>query len=325
MMFFKTFGFILAIWLTSAPLVNVSAKQYESNLMGAAVEHRNFSLYAHQMDAALQHKLARLLPHLPLHDGAFIIDVGSGTGALAAAIARKNSGLTVLAIDIQLQMLALAQSRYSAIENLHFELGCSNKPYGKDADAVIMAAVLHEIYSYNEDSLAAGKNALEVAYQTLKEGGRIIIKDFARPEDDTRPVRFYHTKSDLEGRYSFADFAAAFRDLNRSVPVGVFESTEDYESVETDMASAYDYMFRKDYTEDWHAEIKEHYGFVKPSHLVRILEDIGFIVDSVEVFDNEWILDQRIRGKVWLKDVKTGEDHPVPKYDMVIVGCKQKK
>ncbi len=326
-MFLRTVSFALILWLALAPSVNVSAVnfsagQYESSLMEAAAEHRDFSLYTSQMDAALQHKLSRLLPYLPLYDGAFIIDVGSGTGAVAAAIARENPGLMVQGIDIQPPMIAHAQSRYSAIENLHFEQGSSNKPYGVNADAVIMASVLHEIYSYNEDSLAAVKNALEHAYQALKKGGRIIIKDFARPEDGTRRVRFYHAKSDVKDRHCFAEFALGFWQLNRPVPIDLYKCTEDYESFETDMASAYDYMFRKDYTEDWHAEIKEHYGFIHPRKLIFMLNDVGFKVHVAKFFDNEWILEHRIRGKVWLKDVKTGEDIPIPKYDMVIVAYK---
>lgn len=95
------------------------------------------------------------------------------------------------------------------------------------------------------------------------------------------------------------------------------------QSCETDLGSAYEYMFRKDFHQNWQAELKERFGFWTEAEAVAQLSQAGFKVERHEKIKNEWIETNRLKGKVALYDNKTGEKIDYPDYQIILVGKKR--
>ncbi len=122
-------------------------------------------------------RLARqVLDGLP--GGARIADVGAGTGTLAIAIAAAVPSATVVGVDGDPQVLALARAKQgaAAVEwkpGLAAELPLADS----SCDRVVMSLVLHHLD-------AGGKRAaLAEAHRVLREGGRLHIADWGKPQD----------------------------------------------------------------------------------------------------------------------------------------------
>jgi len=93
-----------------------------------------------------------------------ILDVGCGTGQLAAQIA--ESGATVLGTDASAEMVANARATYP---NLNFEVVDGTKlPYHEKFDAIFSNATFHWIE--NQNALVEG------LFKSLKTGGRLVAE-----------------------------------------------------------------------------------------------------------------------------------------------------
>ncbi len=289
-----------------------------------AAKSRDFSVYSDLLDAAMESKKARIMRFLRIRPGVKIIDVGTGTGTLAAAIALENRSIEVIGIDIQKEMIDIAKSKYRGIPNLQFKQGYAGQNYNSngDADAVVMATVQHEIYSYSGDSYHAIDASLAVANRSLKQSGIIVIKDFVKPYNSRKVIHLVHKKDDLTEINSFAKFAAGFRRYGRPVTYKVIAETESTLTIKTDLASAYEYIFRKDYQQNWQAELAEQYGFISLEGMKQRLEKAGFRIKHATTSENKWITENRIKNKVWLVDPSTGKQVDIPDYDMLVVAEK---
>jgi precorrin-6B methylase 2 len=110
-----------------------------------------------------------------------MLDVGSGTGLIAAAEARRSRHSSVIAIDSAPGMLAAAQRLYGSCPNLHFRNGDADQVHSASATTVVLSSVLHEVFSYSGGSGEAVARVLRAAWRSLRPGGRLIIRDFIGP------------------------------------------------------------------------------------------------------------------------------------------------
>lgn len=110
---------------------------------------------------------------LDLADGACVLDVGCGAGAIARAFARRGGGVRVLGIDRSPAFIDAAR-RFAADEGLsglEFEVG--------DAQALSLgdrrfdAVVAHTLISHAADPAAV----LAEARKALKPDGRLVVFD----------------------------------------------------------------------------------------------------------------------------------------------------
>jgi release factor glutamine methyltransferase len=135
-----------------------------------------------------------------------IVDLGTGSGAVALAIARERPLCQVVATDISTDALAVARlnARELAIPNVEFVAGhwiepiagrtfdlvISNPPYVASADPHL-AALRHEPTS----ALAAGADGLDAireiaatAMSVLKPGGDLLIEHGADQADSVAAI-----------------------------------------------------------------------------------------------------------------------------------------
>jgi ubiquinone/menaquinone biosynthesis C-methylase UbiE len=113
-----------------------------------------------------------------LDDGDVVVDVGCGTATLAIDLAARRSGVRVIGVDGDPQILRLARAKPGA-ERVELREGDATAlPLEDDsAAAVVCALLLHHL-------LPASKSAaLREARRVLRPGGILHIADWGRPAD----------------------------------------------------------------------------------------------------------------------------------------------
>lgn len=131
-----------------------------------------------------------VLPQLGLKPGMTVCDMGCGNGFYALEMAKRVAPGTVLAVDIQQEMLHLLKLRAeeAKVENIKPLLGTAVDPQLAPAscDLVLMADVYHE-FSHPKQMLTAIR-------KSLKPGGQIALLEY-REEDPRVPIKPEHKMS----------------------------------------------------------------------------------------------------------------------------------
>ena len=166
----------------------------------------------------------RALEHLEGFDAPEVLDVGTGTGAIALAIADEHPGARVTAIDVSSDALALARENLDLVgidgrvrlvehdltEGLgrdRFDLVVSNPPYVEPED---IEALQPEVRDWEPRIALLAHGATEAvaraATEALRPGGWIVLeiaeKQAVRLEHLLRDLGYEELKvsSDLAGR-----------------------------------------------------------------------------------------------------------------------------
>jgi len=125
----------------------------------------------------------RVLAALP--QGGVVADVGCGTGTFAIALAATRPDATVIGIDGDEQVLALARAKPRA-QRVDWRRGVAGELDMADAaaDAVVMSLLLHHLEP------EAKRAALEDARRVLRLGGTLHVADWGRPHDPLMRAAF---------------------------------------------------------------------------------------------------------------------------------------
>lgn len=302
-----------------------------------ANEHRDYSIYIRSMDAALEAKARSLFPHFQVEEGDIMVDAGSGTGALAELAAREFRGARVYALDISHELQERAQEGKALTELVYGDAGEQNFPTNF-VQVKYYATSGHEIESFGGPGRM--RHALEHTFLELKPGGQVIIRDFAKPSR-TEPIFMkiisrvgidqvppgIKTEDIDYNTLSTSALLDRFQKEFRGGGVFSFErvTIDGEEYIKIDPEWAHEFYLRKDYTANWRQEIKEKYTYWTPEEAKQILEDLGYENVRVIPDPNEWILKQRLEGKIKLYEmIPEGElQHlPFPMTHMVVIGEK---
>jgi SAM-dependent methyltransferase len=131
-----------------------------------------------------------------------IADVGAGTGTFAIGLAVAAPASTVVAIDGDPEVLALAQDKDGAAA-VEWKQGLAGKLPLADGgyDRVAMSLLLHHLD-------ADGKHAaLAEAHRVLRPGGRLHIADWGKPQDPLMRAALF-TLAIFDGFDGIRDHAA---------------------------------------------------------------------------------------------------------------------
>ena len=119
-----------------------------------------------------------------------VLDIGCGTGAITAGIAKVVAGGEVVGLDSDTDNLTAARERYADIPNLRFESGdVLSLPYSSQFDVANAARTLQWI--------AGPARAIAKMKLAAKPGGRVIALDYNHADNRWEPglprefARFY--------------------------------------------------------------------------------------------------------------------------------------
>jgi len=125
-------------------------------------------------------------------DGPIVVDLGSGSGAIALSIAHEHPGARVTAVDVSADALALARENAArtglAVELLEhdareglpggpYDLVVSNPPYVEPED---LPALMPDVREYEPHVALVGRGATEAvvraAQDALRPGGWLVVE-----------------------------------------------------------------------------------------------------------------------------------------------------
>lgn len=155
---------------------------------------------------------SRAIEALQLRPDAVIADIGAGSGYHAFRIAPKVPMGSVIAVDIQQEMLDFITKRSEelGVTNVKPHLGAIDdlKLPPASLDAAWMVDAYHE-FSHPQEMLAS-------LYKAMKPGGRVFLLEF-RAEDPRVPIKPLHKMTEAQARLEFE--SAGFRFVSNLRPL----------------------------------------------------------------------------------------------------------
>jgi SAM-dependent methyltransferase len=156
--YLQPFHSVLGGWLSELAALN------DRLAMEAVLEN------AHpRKSLGVREELAQLFPE----QAKTIIDLGSGTGDTAAAIARRLPHAKIIALDASPFMIIVGRRQNQDVHNLHWQYGLAENTElpNNSVDAINISYVLHECPDLVK------KQILTECWRILKPDGKIVITD----------------------------------------------------------------------------------------------------------------------------------------------------
>ena len=314
---------LLSLFLISSVEAGKFSDLMESNLAGAASK-RDYHLYARSMDETIRKKFelfASWLPSSAQEAPLTLVDVGTGPGTLAYQIACHYTVCNVYGVDLSETMIQKAKSAFQRPNLTYLRVNAADLEL-RDVDAMIYSSIFHEIFSFSGDSLDSVQEALKTATQSLKVGGRLIIRDFLSPKDDTKKVVFYAQKDFTSPQMSFPQFVRDFNKIHDH-KIEYRVHSEDATSIgyETSLNHALEYLYRyKD--SHWEAELSEKYFFWTEEDIQRLMKEAGLKIIHFAHLPNTERVEELRSQRVILTDAATRCEIPFPMDKVLIVAEK---
>ncbi|MCZ4246972.1 hypothetical protein O2313_05420 [Bacillus amyloliquefaciens] len=217
--------------------------------------------YLEQMNASADDKV-QMIQYIA---GDTVLDVGIGGGVLGKLIRSHKPCVNVIGVDKRIRDYNEGLSFYHDV----FELDArelQKKIDVGEVDTVIFSSVLHEVFSYNDYSIEAVYEALKSAYNIIPKGGRIIIRDGVKMEDNSKVlIRFKNPKDVQKAK----QFATDFKARKIVLTVGA------YDSVAMPMNDAMEFLYTYTWGDkDYQREVKEQYGLFTPKGYIAAVKDL---------------------------------------------------
>ncbi|MEC4031877.1 MULTISPECIES: hypothetical protein [Bacteria] len=218
--------------------------------------------YLEQMNASANDKV-QMIQYIA---GDTVLDVGIGGGVLGKLIRSRKPCINVIGVDKKIR--SYTEDRLSFYHDV-FELDArelQKEIEVGEVDTVIFSSVLHEVFSYNGYSIEAVYEALKSAYSIIPKGGRIIIRDGVKMEDNSKVLIKFKNPNDLQ---KAAQFATDFKARQIELTIG------DYDSVTMPMNDAMEFLYTYTWGDkDYEREVKEQYGLFTPKEYIAAVKDL---------------------------------------------------
>jgi len=293
------------------PLTDMLLKEKNPEIYNRGEE--GFNIYASSMDASQQEK-ARIIPFIR---PGLVAEMGCGNGAVLELISNTFPQSQVFGFDISDTLLQMSADRKYKNSNVTIiKKDVREKIFEDDTlDTIVYCSTLHEIYSYSGYNKHTLKQTLKNAYDMLAPGGRLVIRDGPKPEDELLYLRFKNQKTEEK----FKKFSEEFGPYN----IYYEETGEGFKLRSSD---AMEFLSKYIYEKNWVIEVKEQFAIYTPAQYAKELENIGFKVIHNESYLIEWLKKTHYEKdiEVYRKNKDTGavEIAPYPDSTMIIVAEK---
>ena len=224
-----------------------------------------------------------------------IVDVGSGGGVLLDLLENKYPDKKILGTDISENVIETLTNKkqrenhnWSVMRHNFVEgpLFFGNKEEEKrKATSIIFSSILHEVYSYTDTkdgkfNIDSVKMALSNAYDSLKKGGRIIIRDGIKTDSNEKLTVTFKTK---EGLDFFKNYVNDFK--------GLKEIKRDFEFKGESVCGDINFMREFLYTYTWGIqsyahEVQEQFGYMTMREYKEFFGELGAnIIEARQLFE----------------------------------------
>lgn len=256
----------------------------------------SFQRYLKRMDGSIEDKIqvVQLIPE----NAEYILDVGCAAGGVTAQLAMQLPDSHFHGIDVSLPFIGMAQTNKNLQDNVSFSHNWLSDlhQYGTKYDCIMFMSVLHEIFSYGQGSSSIVK-VLADAYELLKPGGRIIIRDMLRETNQTTGnelMGLIHLRDKLLSLDKYREYVIEYEQVRQ-------------EQVSNNVALANDFLLHTLYLDNWQNEIKEFYTCWDIRAYGKYLGDI---LNMELVSGHTYLLDY-VKG-VWKKELWLNDEeiHP---------------
>ncbi|HVH47414.1 MAG TPA: methyltransferase domain-containing protein, partial [Labilithrix sp.] len=289
-----------------------------------------YERYLSGMDASMRQKVALTAAHL-LCTGK-IADMGMGSGAGSHALAALYPMLSVVGVDLDGTMVAMAKERYR-LPNLDFVQGdiATRVFEAETLDGIFDSSVLHHVTSFGGYDYERAARCLENQIHALKAHGVLVVRDFLAPGPGEVVLEVSSTDGDdgidpnaCSTAKLFERFGTEFRLLHEHPGFPVVEeapAAKGSRRFRTSMRLATEFVLRKDYRTDWVSEVKEEYTYFTQPEFEQLFARLGLRVLASTPIRNPWIVRHRFKGKFSIAD---REERPIdwPATNYVIAGEK---
>ena len=283
-------------------------------------DRTDYERYLQGMDASMQQKVALTAAHLLGHG--WLADMGMGSGSGTEALAALYPELRVTGVDINPEMVRIAQSKYE-LANLDFRVGdISQLCFGESTlDVVYNSSVLHHVTTFNGYDPSKAAETVKNQVKQLKNEGNLIIRDFLRPEPGLVWLELPQETVPLFHRFS-REFRALKPEPERGFEFREIDCPEvGWRRFELERLYAVEFVLRKDYTADWETEVLEEYTYFTQAEFESTLRAQKLRLLASTPIRNPWIVRNRFEGQFRFLSLD-GSPLEYPPTNYLIVGEK---
>lgn len=217
-----------------------------------------------------------------------VLDVGAGGGEFSATL--EELGYTVTALDASDDAIVRMRQKFPELTTVHMLANESEKLGESMFDAVVCSSILHEVYSYGDNSHKKGdfgslESALKAFMKILKPGGVLVIRDGVKPANwaSKAQVRMIpsENKAPLFRYLQDCPFANSFIAGPTGQMVALEETTNDL--FEGNVQSVFEFYMTYNWgLASYPRETQELFGILTLDEYVTLLTSIGFTVTNAE-------------------------------------------
>jgi SAM-dependent methyltransferase len=245
---------------------------------------RGYEVYAAGMEASAADK-AKILKFVR---PGVIADLGCGSGTVLELLHRKFRKSQLVGVDLSPEMVDRCAKRFPGAEIRRHDI---TLPLFDEAsiDSIVLSSIMHEVFSYKGYDYSAVRQTLRHCAESLKPGGRLIIRDGLKP---AREDVVYLT---FRNEAAFDKFVKFSLEFGSSEIVWKLVDTR----VQVARRDAMEFLTKYIYTENWKYEVKEQFGVFNLVSWTEELRKVGLKVLHKESYLIDWL-----RVTHWEKDVR---------------------
>ena len=213
--------------------------------------------------------------------GHSVVDVGSGGGILLDKLEKSYPDMTVIGTDISTNVIETLNQKKNR-DGHKWEVKVHNfvdDTMEPRVSSIIFSSILHEIYSYTETEsgrfeIDSVKRALRNAYDSLEEGGRIIIRDGVKTEGNYPLTIRFKTEGGLDFFRNYMNDFKGLKDIPDEKKVTKID--EKTLTVTGDVNFIREFLYTYTWgSESYAHEVQEQFGYFTLNEYKEFFKSLG--------------------------------------------------